>query len=198
MRKYSSNLAFVDLLFNLLVGFTSLFIIAFLLINPIAKQGEIEPPVLMMVEIGWDDNSSYDVDLWVKSPDSTVGFTNKESGYVALDRDDLGMNNDWYMVNGEKVFIKRNYEVVNFTALPDGEYIFNIHMFSGTFPAGNEEEVNIRITRLGPFNVVYENKFTLTNPKQERTMVSFTMENGVVVDMNTQLQHVIKSGVQGG
>ena len=31
MRRYSSNLAFVDLLFNLLVGFTSLFVIAFLL-----------------------------------------------------------------------------------------------------------------------------------------------------------------------
>jgi len=31
MRRYSSNLAFVDLLFNLLVSFTSLFVIAFLL-----------------------------------------------------------------------------------------------------------------------------------------------------------------------
>ena len=46
MRKYSSNLAFVDLLFNLLVGFTSLFIIAFLMINPIAKDGEVTPPRL--------------------------------------------------------------------------------------------------------------------------------------------------------
>ena len=33
-RKFHSNLAFVDLLFNLLVGFTSMFILAFLLINP--------------------------------------------------------------------------------------------------------------------------------------------------------------------
>jgi len=43
MRKYSSNLAFVDLLFNLLVGFTSLLLLAFLLINPIADEGKIDP-----------------------------------------------------------------------------------------------------------------------------------------------------------
>lgn len=44
MRKYSSNLAFVDLLFNLLIGFASLFVIAFLMINPIAKTGAVTPP----------------------------------------------------------------------------------------------------------------------------------------------------------
>ena len=38
MRKYSSNLAFVDLLFNLLVGFTSLLLLAFLLINPDCRR----------------------------------------------------------------------------------------------------------------------------------------------------------------
>ena len=42
MRKYSTNLGFVDLLFNLLVGFVSLLLIAFLLINPIADDGKID------------------------------------------------------------------------------------------------------------------------------------------------------------
>ena len=67
MRKYSSNLAFVDLLFNLLVGFTSLFVIAFLLINPIAKSGVIDPPIRLMIEMRWDDSSPRDIDLHVHS-----------------------------------------------------------------------------------------------------------------------------------
>lgn len=196
MRKYSSNLAFVDLLFNLLVGFTSLFIIAFLLINPIAKQGEIDPPVVMMVEVRWDDESPWDVDMWIKSPESLVGFTNKESGYVALDRDDLGNINDWYVVNGEKQFIKRNYEVTNFTALPDGEYIINVHMFSSTFKGS--EKVSVRVTQLGPFNVVYEGELVLNLAKQEKTFISFTVRNGEVQDLNTKVQHKIKTAVIGG
>lgn len=58
MKKYSSNLAFVDLLFNLLVGFTCLFIIAFLMINPISKKGVVEPPVKLMIEMRWDKEVS--------------------------------------------------------------------------------------------------------------------------------------------
>ena len=37
-RQYSSSIAFNDLLFNLLVGFVFLFIVAFILINPPTKR----------------------------------------------------------------------------------------------------------------------------------------------------------------
>ena len=40
--KYHSNVSFLDLLFNLVVGFVMLFIIAFLLIRPIAENKQIE------------------------------------------------------------------------------------------------------------------------------------------------------------
>ena len=40
-RKYHSNLAFNDLLFNVMLGFVLLFIIAFLLINPPTKKDEV-------------------------------------------------------------------------------------------------------------------------------------------------------------
>ena len=40
-RRQGSNLAFNDLLFNVLIGFVMLFVIAFLLINPIAKKADI-------------------------------------------------------------------------------------------------------------------------------------------------------------
>jgi hypothetical protein len=191
MKKYSSNLAFIDLLFNMLTGFTCLFIISFLLINPVAKDGVVEPPVKLIVEARWDDESKYDVDLWVSSPNSLVGYISKESGYATLSRDDLGRENDTYIINGEKKTIKRNYEVTNFTALPDGEYVINVHMFSGTYPT-NEMKVNVRITQVAPFNTVYEGDVTLRFAKEEKTAVSFVVRNGEITDINTDLQRKVR------
>jgi len=190
MRKYSSNLAFVDLLFNLLVGFTSLFIIAFLMINPIAKQGEVTPPVMMMIQSHWDDESSRDVDLWVKTPSGVVGYTSKDTGSAKLERDDLGKESDTYEVNGEKHVVKRNYEVVNFTAMPDGEYIVNVHMFSAILTA--PESVRITITVLGPFKEVWSGDIILDAPKREITAISFLVEDGKVIDLNTDIQVKIR------
>lgn len=195
MRKYSSNLAFVDLLFNLLVGFTSLFIIAFLMINPISKRGQVDPPVTMMVQMRWNDKSVYDVDLWVKSPDSLVGYTDKESGYVSLDRDDLGLKNDTYVINGEERTVLRNYEVVNFTALPDGEYTINLHMFSFKFVG--EETVSVTVTMLSPYNEVWTGDITLSKAREEYTAITFVVLNGEVVDLNDKIQRPIRRDVEG-
>ena len=41
-EKYKSTIGFTDLLFNILVGFAFLFIIAFLLINPEQKNEDFE------------------------------------------------------------------------------------------------------------------------------------------------------------
>ena len=185
MRKYSSNLAFVDLLFNLLVGFTCLFIIAFLLINPIAKNGTIDPPVRLMVEAAWDDESIADIDLYVKGPDgSVVYYGNKENGYITLKRDDLGARNDTYVVNGEKVIVKRNYEITTMTDLPDGDYIINVHNFStNTGP----QEVNIKVTNLAHFGVAFDGKVIVSN-RQETTVVVFRVEDNRVVDVRTDIK----------
>jgi len=191
MKKYSSNLAFIDLLFNMLTGFTCLFIISFLLINPVAKDGVVEPPVKLIVEARWDDESKYDVDLWVSSPNSLVGYISKESGYATLSRDDLGRENDTYVINGVKTTVKRNYEVTNFTALPDGEYVINVHMFSGTYPT-QEMKVNVRITQVAPFNTIYEGYVTLRFAKEEKTAVSFVVKDGEITDINTDLQRKVR------
>jgi len=192
MKKYSSNLAFIDLLFNMLVGFTCLFIISFLLINPIAKKGLVDPPVKLMVEARWGDESKWDVDLWAKSPNSLVGYPSKESGYVTLSRDDLGKTNDTYTVNGITKVVKRNYEVVNLTDLPDGEYVINVHMFSAQF---NEKlfPINIRVVQIQPYRVIYEDNVYMDWPKQERTAVSFNVVNGKIRDINTMVQQKIRT-----
>ena len=40
--KYVSNVAFTDLLFNIVVGLAFLFLLAFILMNPVAKEKDVE------------------------------------------------------------------------------------------------------------------------------------------------------------
>lgn len=185
MRKYSNNWVFIDLLFNLLVGFTSLFIIAFMLINPIAKKAVVDPPIMMMIESRWNKHSDRDIDLYVQGPNGTVVYySNRDGGYMVLERDDLGKRNDTYVINGEEQTVQRNYEIVTLSQLPKGEYTVNINYFNSQ---GDAEEVEVVVTQLMPFKVVAQREISLT-PRQESTVVNFLVDNtGAVVDIRTDL-----------
>jgi hypothetical protein len=187
MRKYSSNLAFVDLLFNLLVGFTSLFIIAFLMINPVSQTGQTTPPVKMFVEIEWDSELTQDIDLFVRGPNgNVVYYANKDGGYVVLQRDDLGSANDTYILNGERIVIKRNYEIANFSDLPAGEYVIGVFYFSRL---GDPIDVKTTVRSISPHRLVYEGTAQALTPRTERTLLSFVIDkDGKVTDLNTEVQ----------
>lgn len=187
MRKYSSNLAFVDLLFNLLVGFTSLFIIAFLMINPVSQTGQTTPPVKMFVEIEWDSELTQDMDLFVRGPNgNVVYYANKDGGYVVLQRDDLGSTNDTYTLNGERIVIKRNYEIANFSDLPAGEYVIGVFYFSRL---GDPIDVKTTVRSISPHRLVYEGTAEALTPRTERTLLSFVIDkDGKVTDLNTEVQ----------
>ena len=186
MRRYNSNLAFVDLLFNLLVGFTSLFVIAFLLINPISKTGEVTPPTVMLIEMAWDKESIYDMDLWFRGPDGEwVSYRAKDNGYATLERDDLGSRSDTYIINGESITVARNYEVISLSDLPSGEYVVNVHFFSRVGPA---TQIDVKVATLSPYIVIYDGTLTAT-PRQDNTAVSFVINReGKAEDINTFVQ----------
>ena len=100
--KYKSTIGFTDLLFNLLVGFVFLFIIAFILINPITKKKDVPKKAEYMVVIEWESTSLDDIDLWVKAPDGkTVSFVKKEAGLMNLEKDDLGISNDFISLSSK-------------------------------------------------------------------------------------------------
>ena len=74
-RSYGSQVAFIDLLFNTLVGFVFLFVMAFILINPIAKKSDVEVVAEFIVKIQWPTDSPDDIDLWMRDPlGNYVGF----------------------------------------------------------------------------------------------------------------------------
>ena len=194
MRKYSTNLAFTDVLMNLMLGFAVLFILAFLLINPIADEGKIDPDGLVMITLKWDNESIKDMDLWVKGPDGTiVSYQRKDGRYIILDRDDLGGTNDQIIVDGVVKIIKRNIETVMITDLRDGEYIVNVHHFSG---ASGEVAVDVDVIGLMPYRIWFSGGATLT-ARNESTIVTFVVHEGRVVDVRTDIQITLRQ-ITGG
>ena len=65
-RRLGSGLAFNDLLFNVLIGFVMLFVIAFLMINPIAKKADIPVKAEFIVVLEWDEDARHSLFSAVK------------------------------------------------------------------------------------------------------------------------------------
>ena len=72
MYSRGGYLAFVDFLFILLLAFISMFILALLLINPVAKKSEVERKAEYIIVLEWDKHSDDDVDLWVQDPEGKI------------------------------------------------------------------------------------------------------------------------------
>jgi len=201
MRKYSNNLAFTDLLFNLLIGFTSLLLIAFLLINPIAEEGKIDPRSEFIITSSWDDESAIDIDLWVKGPDDTiVGFPSKDGRYMVLERDDLGDTNDLIQLNGDTILIQRNLETLSINAIVPGEYIVTVHNYSTSVSNENEEyptPVTIDIMDMNPISLDMS-RTVKVRLKEEVSVFSFMVdEDGNIYDMNDQIDVKIRPNKDG-
>ena len=103
-NRYGSNLSFNDVLFNALLGFVVLFVLALLLINPITKKSDIPAKAEILITLEWDDMASDDIDIWVQGPTGVpISFQNKTNGVMHLDRDDLGTTNDRIVVDGKVI-----------------------------------------------------------------------------------------------
>jgi hypothetical protein len=186
--RYNSNLAFVDLLFNLILGFAFLFIVAFFLINDPTEDKDVEAKVEYMIIMDWDGDRDIDMDLWVQSPSGLVGFRSPNIGYVNLDRDDLGHRNDSIInkTTKRREIVKLNREVINVRGFQSGEYTVNAHWF---FTRGEQNprplEVNVQVIKLNPYKEVYIGTKKFAWKGQEQTFTRFSMkEDGDYWKMN--------------
>ncbi len=149
-RIYYNNTSFLDLLFNTLVGFVLLFIIAFLLINPNIKKADIKTKAEFVISVTWSDNSQDDVDTWLQDPAGNVlHFRQKDVGLAHLDRDDLGQINDIITLDdGRRVEYTHNQELTTIRGFITGEWVLNVHMYSKRDE--NPTLVEVRIDKLNP------------------------------------------------
>ena len=79
--RYKTSIAFIDLLFNITIGLAMLFIIAFLMINPITKKGDIEYKAEFMITLSWPTESYDDIDLYVKDQKYFTGNLSVGANY---------------------------------------------------------------------------------------------------------------------
>ena len=131
-NRYKSTIGFTDMLFNVLVGFAFLFIVAFLLIKPESKKEDFERKAEFVIVMEWDHDQPDDIDLYVQDPtENKVHFRLPIINFMYLDKDDLGFANDVVTnVDGTVQKVNINREVVTIRGIIPGEYIVNAHYYS--------------------------------------------------------------------
>jgi len=177
-RIYYNNTSFLDLLFNTLVGFVFLFIIAFLLINPSLKKADIKTKAEFVITVTWSDYSQDDVDTWLQDPAGNVlHFRQRDVGLAHLDRDDLGKLNDTITLDdGRRVEYPHNQELTTIRGFLTGEWVLNVHMYNKR--DANPILVEVRIDKLNPkVETVFYKKIVMKSRWEEITVTRFVMTN---------------------
>ena len=59
---------FIDLLFKTLMGFSFLFLVSLLFINPKADRAKVEKQAEYIITATWPQNLEDDIDLWMRAP----------------------------------------------------------------------------------------------------------------------------------
>ena len=200
-NRYKSTIGFTDMLFNVLVGFAFLFIVAFLLIKQEQKKADFQRKAEFVVVMEWDHDQPDDIDLYVQDPSQNrVHFRLPIVNFMYLDKDDLGFANDVVKsVNGEVTKVNINREVVTIRGIIPGEYIINAHYYSerewtaerlDTNPADMGDitpknyvkkskkgnlTVKIELHRVNPYKIWWVGEKTFTHRGQEETFLRFTI-----------------------
>lgn len=194
-RRRSESDPFTDLLFNALLGFTFLFLVAIMFMNPDAKSGIIDPKAEYILTVTWEDNSPDDIDTWVEDPDGKIiWFRNPEADLLHLDRDDRGRLNDTITVNGEEIENPLNQEVVTLRGVVQGEYIVNLHYYASE--TQKAVDVNIRLVKVNPkLEVVYYGTVTLEKSGDEKTALRFRIAStGEISNINFLPKNLVSIG----
>ena len=122
---------FIDLLFNTLMGFSFLFLVALLFINPVADKAKVDKQAEYVITATWPKNLADDIDLWMRGPTGrTVSYLAKEAGWLNLERDDRGELNDTLMIDGRKEIHPINQEIITIRKRFAGEYIINLYYYT--------------------------------------------------------------------
>jgi len=185
-NRFFSSTAFIDLLFNIIVGVAFLFMIAFLLINPVSKKNDVESKADYLIILTWDNKSHDDIDLWMRDPVGKImSFKSKDVGFMHLDRDDLGNRNDTIQTPLGPVVHPENKEIVTLRGFVQGEYIVNVHMYRRTDGLATTEVI-VQLDKVNPlFKTIVIKRVKLGLSGDEKTAFRFKLDkDGEVVEVN--------------
>ena len=172
-------------LFKIIQAITYLFVLAVLFMNPVSKQGIIDPKAEYIITVTWPDKNPNDIDTYVEDPaGNLVDFAATAAGLIHLDRDDRGNLNDTLNFNGKIVENPLNQEVATIRGVITGEYVVNIHYYASE--DSKPVPVTVRVDKVNPkLEVVYYDTLTLERKDDEKTAVRFTvLTDGSVANIN--------------
>jgi hypothetical protein len=221
-RRQGISAAFIDVVFNLLLGVTLMFFLALILMRPITEDKKVDLKAEFIITMDWPEHINSDIDLWVLNPNSqATGYSQKENGPVALERDDLGNNTDTFVLQstGETIRIEENHEIITVRTIMPGEFVVNVFYYQAKAPQragpppsarGGEVtpippvtrgsipvEVTVQLIKINPiYKVITTDVLILTNQGEERTAIRFTVdEDGdITVQGNDFVQFVQSQG----
>ena len=183
-ERFKSSLGFIDLLFNILVGFAFLFIVAFLLIKPEAKKKDFDRRAEFIVVMEWDAGAKDDIDLYVEDPlGGIASFRHPSVNFMHLDKDDLGSRNDTtVLADGSTTTVKINREVMSIRGIIPGEWIVNSHYYA-TYAYGAEKNppdyfitVRVELHRVNPYEILWVGEKKYTKKGQEETFLRWRID----------------------
>ena len=193
--RFKSSIGFIDLLFNILLGFAFLFIVAFLLIKPEAKKKDFDRRAEFVIILEWDHDASDDLDLYVEDPmGDRVSFRVPRINFMHLDKDDLGKTNDTIVnADGSRSTVMINREVVTIRGIVPGEYIINGHYYSTRDYSGRPVEfgetkiaankpkknltVKVELHKVTPYTILWPGQKQFTQKGQEATFLRFRIDS---------------------
>ena len=186
-RSYVTD-PFIDLLFNTLLGFTFLFLIAVMFMNPETRKGRVNLKAEYIISVTWGDHLADDIDLWVRDPlGETVSYLQKDAGWLHLDRDDRGEINDTIVIDGREVVYPINQEVVTLRGLIPGEYTVNLYYYKSD--RGEPVEALVKVEKVNPtLQTVFVEKVLLERQDDEKTVVRLTLDRDGTVTAFSHLQ----------
>jgi len=194
MMGKSINQAFLDLLFNCLLGFVFLFIVSFALVEFDRKEADIKTKAEFIITVTWDLNNPDDVDTWLRDPAGSVAyFASKEMGLMHLDRDDLGSKNDTYhLPDGTTIEYPYNQEIMTIRGNIIGMWVLNIHMYAKKRP--NPANIKVEMVKLNPIHkVIFIKNFVLSKKGQEITVARFNMgSDGRIIGIDNAKMELVK------
>jgi hypothetical protein len=163
------------------------------MINPVAKKADIEKKAEFLITMTWSHNSPQDIDLWVMGPDKNkVGYSSKETGLMHLERDDLGWANDTIRSGGKITVLNQNIENTTIRGIVPGDYYVSVHFYARNQLFTDPIPVKIKIEKINPYSILYEEIKYFTVEGQTVNYVKFTVnDEGTVTNMENSNESAV-------
>jgi hypothetical protein len=197
IRRQRATDPFIDLLFNALLGFTFLFLVAVMFLNPDASKGRVDLKAEYIISATWPEHLADDIDLWVQDPiGETVSYLRKDAGWLHLDRDDRGVINDTVIIDGRETVYPINQEIVTIRGVIPGEYIVNLYYYNAAQP--EPVDVLVKVERVNPsLQTVFVERIPMTQQDEEKTVLRFALDRqGAVAAMNRLPRRLTPYGIE--